>query len=82
MQHTYSKLMNSNHIILSAGLFGSIYIFSISLGNFSLYLMNKKDSREDNRLTIHEVLNGTIMCVSGCIVAVTSLKAMEILARN
>jgi hypothetical protein len=76
-KHNYnvSELFNSNLIVLSASMFGAIYLFSASL----IGLNKKWIKQEKSEVTAFEIINGTIMFLSGGIVFFTSIKAYNIL---
>ena len=73
--HNVPEFLISNSIVLSASMFGAIYLFSTSLIG-----MNKKwIKQEKSEVTAFEILNGTIMFLSGGVVFFTSIKAFNIL---
>lgn len=73
-----SKCIQESAIILSAALFGSIYLFSNSLNE-----LNKKWTKDNQAsVTIFEVVNGLIMSGSGIIIFLTARKAFEVLKQS
>ena len=67
----------SEILILSASMFGAIYLFSTSLIG-----MNKKWIKQGKaEVTAFEVLNGTIFLLSGGIILFTSINAFKILCK-
>ena len=73
--HNVPEFLISNSIVLSASMFGAIYLFSTSLIG-----MNKKwIKQEKSEVTAFKILNGTIMFLSGGVVFFTSVKAFDIL---
>ncbi len=70
-----SECLISNSIVLSASVFGAIYLFSTSL----IGLSKKWIKQEKSDVTAFEILNGTIMFLSGGVVLFTSVKAFNIL---
>lgn len=65
--------MLNKTIILSAGLFGSIYIFSTALNG-----LNSKTSSHWS-VTPIEIINIPIMIISGSIIAITFQQTLRIL---
>ena len=75
--HSVPELLISNSLVLSASMFGAIYLFSTSLIG-----MNKKWIKQGKaEVTAFEVLNGTIILLSGGIILFTSIKALKILSK-
>ena len=73
--HNVPEFLISNSIVLSASMFGAIYLFSTLLIE-----MNKKwIKQEKSEATTFEVLKGTIMFLSGEVVFFTSVKTFNIL---
>jgi hypothetical protein len=65
-------------ILISASLFGSIYLFSTSLVGF-----NKKLIKQGKIIFgSFEVINLTVMFFSGCIMVFTVSKAFKVLVEN
>ena len=68
----------SDYIVLSASLFGATFLFSTSLIG-----INKKWSKEGkSTLTAFEVLNGTILVLSGSMIFLTSAKALCMVSKQ
>lgn len=75
--HSIPETILSNSIVLSASLFGSIYLFSTSLIGF-----DKKWIKDDQyRFGTFDVVNGTVMVFSGLVMVGTSMKAFAILTK-
>jgi hypothetical protein len=76
--HVIPKILLSNSIVLSASLFGSIYLFSTSLIGF-----NKKWIKDEKSCWgMFEMVNGAIVVCSGFVMALTSTKAFAILMKG
>lgn len=76
--HNVSELLVSNSIVLSASMFGAMYLFSTSLIG-----MNKKLIKQGKtEVSAFEVLNGAIMILSGGFICFTSIKAFNILFKE
>jgi hypothetical protein len=56
----------NNTIVLSAFTFGSIYLFSVSLNG-----LNKKWLKNEEKSSLYEFVNGTILSVSGIAIVAT-----------
>ena len=63
--------MSESHIVLSACCFGSIYLFSTSLIS-----LNERWMRNQS-VSIVDYVNGSIMFLSGSVIAVTTYKALR-----
>ncbi len=75
--HYIPETFHFNSIVLSASLFGSIYLFSTSLIGF-----NKKWIKDDKySFRVFDVVNGSVMFLSGLVLVVTSVKAFQILSK-
>lgn len=59
-------------IILTAFTFGSIYLFSTSISLNKKWMKNKTGS-----LFIYELVNGTILTVSGIVIATTIITSFK-----
>ena len=64
-----TEMIISNSIIVSASLFGSIYLFSTSLIG-----LNKKLLKNES-VSLLELVNGSILIFSGTIIIITAHKA-------
>jgi hypothetical protein len=73
--HNVPEFFISNSIVLSASMFGAIYLFSTSL----IAVNMKWIQQEKFEVTAVEMLNGTIMLFSGGLLFFTSIKAFNIL---
>lgn len=71
--HVIPETLVSNSIVLSACLFGSVYLFSTSLIG-----LNKKWMRNEPA-SMFEFVNGSILTLSGAVMAITAYKAFGIL---
>lgn len=71
--HVIPETLVSNSIVLSACLFGSVYLFSTSLIG-----INKKWMRNEPA-SMFEFVNGTILTLSGVVITVTAYKAFGFL---
>ena len=79
-KHTYN--INTNSIILSSCLFGSIYLFSTSLIAINKKWLKREPSNINTLIegtTFYELLNGTILIVSGVVITATSYKALNLI---
>ena len=74
--HVIPETLVSNSIVLSACLFGSIYLFSTSLIG-----LNKKWMKNEP-VSSFELVNGSILTLSGVVMTVTAYKAFGILSKN
>jgi hypothetical protein len=72
---TMSSIANS--IVLSASMFGAIYLFSISL--IGMNIKWKKQGKAE--LSAYEILNATIMILSGGVIFSTTIKAFNMLTK-
>jgi cellobiose-specific phosphotransferase system component IIC len=68
----------ADSVILTSTLFGSIYLFSSSL--FGLNQKWLKDAENSNPWGRFEIMNFSIMGISGIVIGFTASKAYEILA--
>ena len=67
----------SNSIVLSASLFGSVYLFSTSLiGLNKMWIKNGAVSFD-----LYLIFNGIVLCCSGFVMFITSGKSFAILNR-
>ena len=71
-------LLDSDSIILSVSLFGSIYLFSTSIAGIN----NKWIKDGEAQVTAFEILNGSIMLLSGGGVLLTSFKAYQLISNK
>jgi hypothetical protein len=80
-KHNHSipeSLLLSNSIVLSASLFGSIYLFSTSLIGF-----NKRWIKDGKcRFGIFELVNVAVVLCSSFVMVLTSAKAFDILTKT
>ena len=67
----------SNSIVLSASLFGSVYLFSTSL--IGLNKMWIKSGQVN--FGLYEIFNGIVLCCSGFIMFITAGKSFSIINR-
>jgi uncharacterized membrane protein (DUF485 family) len=67
-------------IVLSASMFGAIYLFYTSLIGINKKWMKQEQEKSSN-VTAFEILNGTILFLSGGVVVFTSIKAFNILLK-
>mgnify|MGYP000343634878 CR=1 FL=1 len=75
VEHSISETLVLNSIVLSAGLFGSIYLFSTSLNG-----LNKKWMKDERfSLGAFEILNGGLMLISGILIVVSGTKTFNII---
>ncbi len=73
--HSAPESLISNSIILAGSLLGAVFICSTSLIG-----LNKKWIKEKkNELTVFEILNGSIMIITGGVIVFTSIKALKFL---
>lgn len=77
MRHgiTTSPIRISQSIVLSASLFGALYIFSTSLFGINQKWIEQKKVE----VTAFEIINGTILFLTGGIVFITSIKSLSML---
>ena len=73
MKVNSTKMIVANSIVLSAGLFGSIYLFSTSL----IGLNKKWLKKESLSLSLFEFVNGSILILSGTGLIITTFKALK-----
>jgi hypothetical protein len=62
----------SNAIILSASLYGSFYLFSVSMKGF----LSMKE-KYNNCFTSSGLINLSVMCISGTLILVTGIEAIQ-----
>ena len=82
MEHKYTDFINTNSIVLSSCLFGSFYLFSTSLIAINKKWSNRVPSNINVLIegtTSYELLNGSILIISGAFITAASYKALELL---
>jgi hypothetical protein len=72
MKINSTEMIVTNSIVLSAFLFGSIYLFSTSLIG-----LNKKMVKNES-LSLFEIVNGSILILSGTGLIITGCKALRL----
>ena len=71
------KSLIFNSIVLSATMFGSVFLFSTSLiGVNKMWIKNAKC-----HFGSYEIFNGIVMCCSGLVMCITAVKSLTILKK-
>ena len=74
--------LTEDSIVLSACLFGSVYLFGTALNGINKKWINRPPSNINILLestTFFDILNGSILIVSGSIITASACKAIKLL---